>query len=296
MCSTLVMSTVAETSRRSFLRTMGAAAAGAAMTAVVACDGAEALGAEPWQGSASLAGRTMRFERVVDCTHVLEPDIPNYFRLNMEITPLVTVERDGVFVNRLSVPEHYGTHFDTPAHFIGSGITGESIRAEQLVGPLVVIDIAERAARDPNTAVTVADLEEWEWRNGRIPRGAFVAMYSNWAARWPTSAYLNESGGVYNFPGFGVEAARFLVTERDIIGIGCDSHSLDIGPSTDYPAHMVVLGAGKIGVEVLAGLDEVMRLTAHRDRTGSAGHPTIVIGGLKTRHGSGSPVRALALV
>lgn len=292
MCSTNVMSAVAETTRRSFLRSIGAAAAGAAVTGVAACDDAQATATEPWQASA-LATRSANFSRVVDCTHVLEPNIPNYFRLSMEITPLVTVEKDGVFVNRLTVPEHYGTHFDTPAHFIAGGKTGESIRAEQLVGPLVIIDIAQRAARDPNTEVTVADLEQWEARNGRIPRGAFVAMYSNWAVRWPTAAYLNEDGtGTYHFPGFGGDAARFLVQERNIIGIGCDSHSLDIGPSREYPAHFAVLGAGKIGVEVLAGLHEVLQLT----RGGSGALPTIVIGGLKTRTGSGSPVRALALV
>lgn len=284
MCSTLVMSTVdAQTSRRNFLRAIGGAAVGVGVATL------------PVSGSPA-AGNVMHFEKVIDCTHVLEPDLPNYFRLNMEITPLLTVEQGGVYVNRLTVPEHYGTHFDTPAHFIRDGTTGEGIEPEQLVGPLVIVDIAERAALEPNSEVTVPDLEEWEWRNGRIPRGAFVAMYSNWAQRWPTAAYLNEdSSRTYNFPGFSGEAARFLVEERDIIGIGCDSHSLDVGPSTTYPAHIAVLGAGKIGVENLAGLDEVRRV-ARRRRADDRGYPLIVIGGLKTRGGSGSPVRALVLV
>ena len=296
MCSTVVMERVAtETSRRSFLRSMSVTAAGVGLAATAACDVLDAVTAQVPGRSAAFAGRPMRFERVVDCTHVLEPDIPNYFRLNMEITPLLTVEKDGVFVNRLTVPEHYGTHFDTPSHFIRDGITGESIRAEQLVGPLVIIDIAQRAARDPNTAVTVDDIEEWERANGRVPEGAFVAMYSDWASRWPTAAFLNEQDGGYNFPGFGGEAAQFLVRERDIIGIGCDSHSLDTGPSRDIPAHIAVLGAGKIGVEVMAGLGEVLRHTEGRNRR-TEGHPLIFIGGLKTRTGSGSPVRALALV
>jgi kynurenine formamidase len=278
-----------EASRRTFLRSMGAAAIGV---------GASAAGvrAESQTNGSALVRRSVHFEKVVDCTHVLEPNLPNYFRLNMEITPLLTVEENGVFVNRLTVPEHYGTHFDTPSHFIREGITGESIQPEQLVGPLVIIDIAARASRDPNTEVTVADLEQWESRNGRIPRGAFVAMYSNWAVRWPTATYLNEVAGTYNFPGFGGEAAQFLVEERDIIGIGCDSHSLDVGPSTSYPAHIAVLGAGKIGVENLAGLQEVLRRTERRNPKETDSHPMIFVGGLKTRSGSGSPVRALALV
>jgi kynurenine formamidase len=166
-----------------------------------------------------------------------------------------------------------------------------------LVGPLVIIDISERASWDPNTEVTVADLEQWEWLNGRIPPGAFVAMYSNWAKRWPTAAYLNEDATrTYNFPGFGADAAQFLIEERDIIGIGCDSHSLDIGPSTNYPAHIAILSAGKIGVENLAGLDEVLRRTERRRQTGDSDQSLIFIGGLKTRGGSGSPVRTLALL
>ncbi len=291
MCSTKVISVVeAETARRTFLRSMGSAAVGLG-AAVVGVRG-ESRGS----GSTRVA-TAFHFERVVDLTHVLEPNVPNYFRLNMAITPLLTVEQHGVFVNQLTLPEHYGTHFDTPAHFIRRGATGESIGPEQLVGPLVIVDIAGRAARDPNAEVTVADLVEWESRNGAIPPGAFVAMYSNWARRWPTAAYLNEDRtGTYNFPGFGGEAARFLAEERDIIGIGCDSHSLDVGPSTSYPAHFFVLGAGKIGVENLAGLDEVQRQTGRRRQAGDDSHPVIVIGGLKTRGGSGSPVRALALV
>lgn len=291
MCSTEVMSVVeSETARRTFLRSMGAAAVGLGATAA-------GVHAAPQHHVSSRVARAVHFERVVDLTHVLEPNIPNYFRLNMEIAPLLTVEAHGVYVNRLSVPEHYGTHFDTPAHFIRRGVTGESIAPEQLVGPLVIIDIAARASSDPNAEVTVADLEQWEGQNGHIPRGAFVAMYSNWAKRWPSAAYLNEDATrTYNFPGFGGEAARFLVEERDIIGIGCDSHSLDIGPSTSYPAHIAVLGAGKIGVENLKDLDDVLRQIERRKQAGSQGHPLIFIGGLKTRGGSGSPIRALALV
>lgn len=290
MCSPNVTAKVEkEISRRSFLSTGVAAALG-----VVA---APLSAAQVFQPRGELVLGNLRFREAVDLSHVLEPNIPNYFRLNMELRPLFSLEEDGVFVNQLVVPEHFGTHFDTPRHFIPGGITGESIRPEQLIGPLVIINIAERAARDPNTAVTVDDLLQWERRNGRIPQGAFVAMYTNWAERWPTASFLNEdASGVYNFPGFGGEAAQFLVEERNIIGIGCDSHSLDIGPSTDIPAHIAVLGAGKIGVECMAGLDQVLARLDRGGARGRGGYPVVFVGGLKTRNGSGSPARVLALV
>jgi kynurenine formamidase len=51
-----------------------------------------------------------------------------------------------------------------------------------------------------------------------------------------------------------------------------------------------------IGVENLAGLDEVLRRTERRNQSGAEGLPLIFIGALKALGGSGSPVRALALV
>jgi hypothetical protein len=47
---------------------------------------------------------------------------------------------------------------------------------------------------------------------------------------------------------------------------------------------------------VLAGLDQVLRETTRRKSRGRTDHPLIFIGGLRTRNGSGSPVRALVLV
>ena len=291
MCSSKIMSVV-ETAvdRRGFLRASGAAALGAAAASTL-------RGTAATTDSSGFPAVEGRFERVIDCTQVLAPGIPSYFKLDLTINNLDTVAKNGFYINQLVVPEHLGTHFDTPSHFIADGITAESIQGNQLIGPLVIIDIADRAATNPNAEVTVQDLEIWERRNGRIPRGALVAMYSNWAARWPTAAYLNaDASGTYNFPGFGADAAEFLVSQRDIIGIGCDSHSLDVGSSTTFPAHIAVLGAGKIGVEVIAGLDEVLAARNGQRHRGTAQYPIIFIGGLKTLHGSGSPIRALVLV
>ena len=49
--------------------------------------------------------------------------------------------------------------------------------------PAVVVDIARRAASDPDTVVTVADLRNHERRYGRIEHGSAVLMYSGWGPR-----------------------------------------------------------------------------------------------------------------
>jgi hypothetical protein len=62
--------------------------------------------------------RTVKFREIADLTHTAFPTFPNFFGLSMEITPILTVEENGVFVNRIELPEHFGTHWDAPAHFV----------------------------------------------------------------------------------------------------------------------------------------------------------------------------------
>ncbi|HEY7034506.1 MAG TPA: cyclase family protein [Thermomicrobiales bacterium] len=226
--------------------------------------------------------------RVVDLTHRLTPDFPLFPGVPpMKFDVIATVQTDGWYEAVLTIDEHTGTHVDAPAHFASEGATIEIIPAERLVAPLVVVQIAERAVSDPDTLLNLDDLLAWERRNGQIPPGAFIAMDSGWdrrAADPPT--FLNtDTAGVMHYPGFHPDAAAFLVHERDIVGIGVDTLSLDHGPTTDFPTHLTVLPAGKYGVEALANLGQLPPSGA-----------TIVVGGLTHVGGSGSPARVLALI
>jgi len=86
-------------------------------------------------------------------------------------------------------------------------------------------------------------------------------------------------------PGFSEPAAAFLARERDIVGVGIDTLSLDIGAATTFVAHLALLGAGRYGIELMANLTMVPPSGA-----------TIVVGAPKQEGGSGGPVRVLALV
>ena len=90
---------------------------------------------------------------------------------------------------------------------------------------------------------------------------------------------------VQHYPGWAPEATAFLVEERDIVGVGVDTLSLDHGASTDFGTHVTLLTAGKYGIENLANLGTV-------PATGA----TIVVGGPKHRNASGGPTRAFALI
>ena len=109
--------------------------------------------------------------------------------------------------------EHIGTHVDAPGHFTPGGRLRPELRPSELITPAVVIDIADRAAQDPDTVVTVDDLRAFERRHGRIPRDAAVLMYSGWAAKvGDPAAYRNpDAAGTLHFPGFGAEACEWLL-------------------------------------------------------------------------------------
>ena len=49
-----------------------------------------------------------------------------------------------------------------------------------LIFPLVVIDISQQAKKDPRYAVTVEDIKAYEAKYGPIPDGALVALRSDW--------------------------------------------------------------------------------------------------------------------
>ena len=83
-------------------------------------------------------------------------------------------------VNELTIVEHTGTHIDAPFHMSADGASVVEIPVNNLVAPLCVVDIAERAAGDADTQLTPDDLKTWISANGDIPANACVAMNSGW--------------------------------------------------------------------------------------------------------------------
>lgn len=228
------------------------------------------------------------FRRVLDLTHTLSPRFPVFPAFEpMQVTTNVTIEEDGFFARTWEVGEHTGTHMDAPAHFAaGEGIrTADEIPVEDLIAPLAVIDISERAAADHDAQLTVDDVLAYEAKHGRIAPGAAVTMYTGWETRAHGPEFLNaDDGGTMHFPGLTPEVGRFLAEERDVIGVGVDTISLDFGPSTDFRAHYEILSRNKWGLECLANLAEAPPAGA-----------LLFVGAPKVLGASGGPCRVLAL-
>ncbi|MFQ5912727.1 MAG: cyclase family protein [Nitrospinota bacterium] len=160
---------------------------------------------------------------------------------------------------KFEMAENVGTHVDAPAHFVPGALTIDRIPLRQLIGPAVVVDVAEKVKTNPDYRLSVRDLREWEGRHGRISRGAIVILRTGWGKRaGDLENYRNmDAGKAMHFPGFSRESAEFLTRERDISGIGIDTLSLDYGPSKDFPVHKVILGAEKFQIENLANLEKL---------------------------------------
>lgn len=233
--------------------------------------------------------QTISIENIVDLTHTLTPEFP-YNPVSGVYYPFrrisqTTVEKQGVSNGRWDIHEHIGTQIDVPAHFIADGMTLEQMPVENFIAPLAVIDISERAKRNPDAVVTVDDIKNWEKQYGRLPQGAAVFMNSGWDAKVnDPKAFVNlDDSNTMHAPGFAPETAEFLIRERQVVGIGVDTLSIDIGMSKDFPVHKTWLATGKWGVECVANLGRVPPAGA-----------TVFVGATKVIGATGGLVRLIA--
>lgn len=245
---------------------------------------ASTLAALPRVNAQSMA--SLNLTNMADLTHTIGPNTPMFPGFDPpKITTLVNVKDNGFYGNRWDMWEHTGTHLDAPAHFIEGGVTADKLPLESFIAPLAVIDIEAKTADDEDAMVMVEDITAWEEANGQLPDGVVVMMYSGWEKRLTDPAtYVNQrDDGTIHFPGFSPEAATFLVSERNITGIGVDTLSQDPGNSTTFDVHVTILGAGKYGIENVANLKAIPAAGAY-----------MIMGSLKIENASGGPVRLLA--
>lgn len=239
--------------------------------------------------------------RVVDLTHTLDPDFPVIIlppefgqcaRFRMEEVSAYDHRGPAWKWHTISMSEHTGTHFDAPSHWISGrdvpfGAVDE-IPPERFVGPVCVIDCSDDAAQDPDFLMTPDHIADWEGAHGAIPPGAWVLMRTDWSRRQGAD-YLNMATDGPHSPGPSPEAIRFLVHDRDITGFGTETVGTDAGQgmhlSPPYPAHFILHGAGRYGLQCLANLDQL-------PPTGAM----LLAAPLKIKNGTGSPLRVLALV
>ncbi len=190
--------------------------------------------------------------------------------------------------NTFCLPEHGGTHLDAPIHFSREGITADKVPLENLIGPVVVIDVSEKAAQDRDYRVGPEDIQAFEEDYGPIAPGTIVLVRTGWSRHWPdATAYLGHATDAtqLHFPGFSPLAASALVKRYKVAMIGIDTASIDHGPSTQFSVHRVIAEANVPALENLANL----HVLPHRGAT-------LIALPMKIEGGSGGPTRVVALV
>jgi kynurenine formamidase len=224
-------------------------------------------------------------KRVQDLTHVFTAGFPVFSFSPPSRVTLVTIPSGGFYAQQWTFGEHSGTHMDAPGHFVTGGRLSPEITPQELIVPIVVIDISARATANPDAVVTVDDLRSFEHGHGRIPNGALVCMNSGWAAKVgdPIAFKGGASFPNYHFPGFSLDAAMWLARERDVTGIGVDTLSLDPGNSTIFPVHSNFLATDRYGLENLTNLDMIPPRGA-----------VAYVGLIPWQEGSGGPCRVIA--
>ncbi len=228
---------------------------------------------------------------VVDLTHPLDEQSP-YWPEGQAASPfhasiVATFDRDGYFARLITMPEHFGTHMDAPAHFDPKGLTVDCIPPQNLLAPAVVIDVTREVEADQDYRVRREDLVKWERQHGKIPPGAVVLVRTGWGARWPSQKrYMNQDAqGVLHFPGLSVDFARYLLDSAHPVAIGIDTASIDYGPSKNFEVHHLTMSAGLYHLENLIHLGALPAQGAY-----------VIALPMKLAGGSGSPARVLALV
>jgi len=229
------------------------------------------------------------FSETVDMSHALFEGFPTFSGEKwFTVENIVNFAKDKVNLNRWTLMEHTGTHMDAPIHFSADGLTADLIPISDLIVPVVVINIAARAAENPDTSVTPDDIKAWEAKNGRLPDGCCVVMNSGWHKLVDDPKFIGRDGeGRNHTPGFHIEAAQMLVSERNVKGMGVDTLSLDTGLNSSgaFPVHYEWLGSGRWGVEALANLDAIPEAGAQ-----------FFMGIPKVKGATGGPTRVIALL
>lgn len=246
--------------------------------------------------AASAAGAQGPRGKIVDLTHPFDERTiywPTAKTFELE------KEHDGETVggwyyaaNYYKASEHGGTHIDAPVHFYRDRNTVDEIPLTQLVGSGVLIDVSRKCAENRDYLVSVADLQAWERRHGRIPRGAIVLLNTGFGKYWPdwekymgTSDRGKDAVKDLHFPGLDPEAARWLIAQRAIKAVGLDTPSIDYGQSTTFTTHVVLCEKNVPAFENVARLDKL-----------PARGFTIVALPMLIAGGSGGPLRIVAFV
>lgn len=230
--------------------------------------------------------------RLVDLTHVLEEGTPCYLPYHHMVWMSRKVG-DGYNAYVVQIAEHHGTHVDAPSH-VGGTKWLDDVDLNVWHGPCRVLNLESKRRGEE---VSSSEIKKWEKIHGSLRKGDIVLLRYGWDRRWATKGKRQNrqhpSSFLRDFPGLSIEAAAYLGKMRMKM-VGTDTPTVDSVAAflnaqnlgKVEPAHIKLLRESSIPIlEGLKNLDKLPIKGAY-----------LFAFPLNIRHGSGSPVRAVAFI
>jgi kynurenine formamidase len=184
----------------------------------------------------------------------------------------------------LHMCDHGPTHTDSVSH-IDERETAPHIDQSPLstfFTRAIALDFTGKV--EPKEEISLNLLQDELSGQGLTPprEGTFLFTGGHYKRTFPDDGYISE------YPGLGREAADFLYRECGVVNIGQDAPSIDAAINANeltFPCHVLCRELQRVNTENLANIEEV------------AGKEFLYVGlPLKIRNGTGSPVRAVAIL
>ena len=180
----------------------------------------------------------------------------------------------GFSTKLLMISDHIGTHMDAQRHFYPEGQTTAQVPLEKMIGDAAFLDVSFRGA---DRTITVADLEKAEKQSGEPIRKGDILIVKAWPGKWGEGENFNLADG------FEPDTADWMLS-KGISVLGVDLATLDQQDRANT-THCKLLGEAIPVIENLNNLEQIQQSRF-----------TFIAFPLKLRDGTGSPVRAVALV
>lgn len=183
----------------------------------------------------------------------------------------------GFSARNLLISEHGGTHSDAVWEYKSSGKTIENMPLEYFFGSAICIDLSNIPY---SRYIEIKDIEiSLKDSNLQIEKGDILLMYTgHYDRNFNTDKWQTE------YSGLSYDAAKYLAISG-VVNIGVDAPAIDHPKDLNFSGHLVCGEYDITNTENLCNLDQLV------------GKRFLYFGlPLKIREGSGSPIRAIALL
>jgi kynurenine formamidase len=180
----------------------------------------------------------------------------------------------------MSFGEHTASHIDAPCHFDAdpNARSVDRIPLEDCYTEAICLDLSHI---ELGHRISIADLEAAEAASGETigPRDTVLLYMAHYDRTFGTPAFMTD------FPGLTKESAEWLGA-KGILMFGVEAASPGRPGKDNFEVHLVCRDMGFTHMEGLCNLDKVV----------GVGRFTFIGFPLKIRGGTGSPIRAVAML